>query len=157
MNLVAVSASVNATKGAGDAATWLPPANAYRCSYVARQVAVKAKYQLAVTGAERAAMVAVLSTCATTRGPTVAVPPLGGFPLYAAPTPAPPPKPSAKPSPRPLPTPTRTSTPQAPAPIHVVHPGAFCSPEGDLGHTTKDKLMRCSMKAGDTRARWRAA
>lgn len=157
LNLVAVSASVNAAKGAGDAATWLPPAKAYRCSYVARQVAVKAKYQLAVTGAERAAVVAVLTTCVTTRVPTVAVPALGGFPLYAAPTPAPAPTPSTKPTPRPAPRPTRTSTPQAPAPIRVVSPGAFCSPEGDLGHTKKGTLMRCSMKAGDNRARWRAA
>ncbi|OFE14331.1 hypothetical protein BA895_10105 [Humibacillus sp. DSM 29435] len=157
LNLVAVSASVNAAKGAGDAATWLPPAKAYRCVYVSRQVAVKAKYQLAVTGAERNAMVAVLTSCATTRVPTVAVPPLGGLPLYAAPTPATAPKPSTKPTPRPTSTPTRTSTPQAPAPIRVVSPGAFCSPEGDLGRTKKGTLMRCSTKLGDARARWRAA
>ncbi|MDN5765588.1 MAG: DUF1524 domain-containing protein, partial [Humibacillus sp.] len=157
LNLVAVSPSVNAAKGAGDAATWLPPAKAHRCTYVARQVAVKAKYQLAVTGAERNAMVAVLTTCATIRVPTVAVPPLGGFPFYAAPTPTAAPKPSAKPAPRPVPKPIRTATPQSPAPVQVVHPGAFCSPEGDLGHTRKGTLMRCSMKTGDSRARWRSA
>ena len=40
-------------KGDGDAATWLPPNRAYRCAYVARQVAVKSRYRLWVTQAER--------------------------------------------------------------------------------------------------------
>jgi hypothetical protein len=44
-----------------------------------------------------------------------------------------------------------------PAPVQAVHPGAFCSPEGALGHTAAGTLMRCSIKAGDSRARWRAA
>jgi hypothetical protein len=159
LNLLAVSAGVNSAKGAGDAATWLPPAKAYRCAYVARQVAVKAKYQLAVTAAERSAMVAVLTSCATTRVPTVAVPKLGGFPLYAAPrlAPAPAPQPSAKPAPRPVPKPSPTSTAQAPAPIQGVHPGAFCAPQGALGYTSAGTLMRCTFKSGDIRARWRAA
>lgn len=165
LNLVAVSSSVNAAKGAGDAATWLPPAKAYRCAYVARQVAVKAKYQLAVTAAERAAMVAVLTTCAGTKTPTATVARLGGFPLYAAPTPVikATPTPSAKPTPRPAPAPipapvpTRTPTPQAPSPIQGVHPGAFCAPQGALGYTSAGTLMRCSFKSGDIRARWRAA
>ena len=52
LNLLAVDPSANRQKGDGDAATWLPPYKAYRCSYVARQVAVKAKYHLWVTRAE---------------------------------------------------------------------------------------------------------
>jgi hypothetical protein len=63
LELLAVKGSVNLQKGDGDAATWLPPRKSYRCSYVARQVAVKAKYRLWVTAAERDAMVRVLSTC----------------------------------------------------------------------------------------------
>jgi hypothetical protein len=157
LNLVAVSASVNAAKGAGDAATWLPPAKAYRCAYVARQVAVKAKYQLAVTAPERTAMVAILTTCASTKAPTATVAKLGGFPLYSAPTPKPSVKPSVKPAPQPAPKPTRTPTPQAPSPIQGVHPGAFCSPRGALGYTSAGTLMRCTFKSGDIRARWRAA
>ena len=46
----------NASKGDGDAATWLPPVKAYRCTYVARQVAVKRAYGLWVTSAERSAI-----------------------------------------------------------------------------------------------------
>jgi len=61
--LLAVDAGTNRSKGDGDAATWLPPNRSYRCAYVARQVAVKAKYTLWVTAAERDAMVRVLSTC----------------------------------------------------------------------------------------------
>jgi hypothetical protein len=54
---------VNLQKSDGDAATWVPPRRSYRCAYVARQVAVKAKYRLWVTSAERDAMARVLSTC----------------------------------------------------------------------------------------------
>lgn len=70
LNLQPTSAHLNRQKGDGDAATWLPPLKSYRCIYVARQVAVKAKYHLWVTSAERAAIVRILSTCPTLRAPT---------------------------------------------------------------------------------------
>ena len=63
MNLLAVAAAANRAKGDGDAATWLPPNKRYRCTYVARQVGVKAKYRLWVTSAERDAITRILSTC----------------------------------------------------------------------------------------------
>ncbi|MEU6538258.1 HNH endonuclease family protein [Streptomyces sp. NPDC047000] len=63
LNLLAVDASANRGKGDGDTATWLPPNTSYRCTYVAAQVAVKKKYGLWVTSAEKAAMKKVLSTC----------------------------------------------------------------------------------------------
>jgi hypothetical protein len=63
LNLLAVEGRVNQEKGDGDAATWLPPAREYRCAYVARQVAVKARYGLWVTEAERDAIAGVLSGC----------------------------------------------------------------------------------------------
>ncbi|MEW1951982.1 HNH endonuclease family protein [Terrabacter sp. NPDC080008] len=169
LNLLAVSGSANAAKGSGDAATWLPRNTAYRCSYVARQVAVKAKYHLSVTSAERAAMVRVLSTCATTTPPTATVAKLGGAPLYAVPTPktspspaAPPaPKPTSKPAPKPAPAPPPAPKPApkpaSPATVQGVHPGAFCAPQGALGYTVKGTLMRCTFKSGDIRARWRSA
>lgn len=62
LNLLAVAAGANRQKGAGDAATWLPR-SAYRCAYVARQVAVKAKYGLWVKPAEKDAMARVLGAC----------------------------------------------------------------------------------------------
>lgn len=63
LNLLAVDGPTNASKGMGDAATWLPPARASRCAYVARQVAVKRSYGLWVTRAERDAMRRVLAAC----------------------------------------------------------------------------------------------
>lgn len=77
LNLLAVDAGPNRGKGDGDTATWLPPDKGYRCAYVARQVAVKKKYEVWVTGAERDAMKRVLSGCPRQKlpgggGPTAA-------------------------------------------------------------------------------------
>jgi Protein of unknown function (DUF1524) len=63
LNLLAVGGGVNEGKSDGDAATWLPPQRSFRCAYVARQVAVKKRYGLWVTGAERDAVRRVLSAC----------------------------------------------------------------------------------------------
>ena len=63
LNLLAVDGPTNQAKGDGDSATWLPPNKRYRCAYVARQVAVKAKYRLWVTPAERDAIRRVLAAC----------------------------------------------------------------------------------------------
>ena len=65
LNLLAVQASANRSKGDGDTATWLPANKSFRCTYVARQVAVKGKYGVWVTAAERDAMTRVLATCPT--------------------------------------------------------------------------------------------
>lgn len=62
-NLQAVEGRVNQQKGDGDAATWLPPDRSYRCTYVSRQIEVKAGYGLWVTAAEKEAMERVLATC----------------------------------------------------------------------------------------------
>ena len=63
LNLLAVDAKLNRQKGDGDAATWLPPNKAFRCEYVARQVAVKTKYRLWVTEPEKVAITKILSSC----------------------------------------------------------------------------------------------
>jgi hypothetical protein len=63
LNLLAVDGPTNSAKGDGDAATWLPPNKAFRCAYVARQVAVKAKYKLWVTAAEKVAIQGILAKC----------------------------------------------------------------------------------------------
>ncbi|MBB5939172.1 HNH endonuclease family protein [Streptomyces zagrosensis] len=78
LNLIAVEASANRRKSDGDAATWLPVNKAYRCPYVARQVAVKKKYGVWVTRAEKDAMAQVLVGCPTT-----------ALPIGSAPTKAP--------------------------------------------------------------------
>ena len=63
LNLLAVDFSLNRQKGDGDAATWLPPLKSYRCDYVARQIAVKAKYGLWVTQPEKSAIIKLLEKC----------------------------------------------------------------------------------------------
>lgn len=63
LNLQATAGSLNQSKGAGDAATWLPPRKSYRCEYVTRQVQVKTEYELWVTEAERNAIAGILSSC----------------------------------------------------------------------------------------------
>ena len=69
MNLFAVKGRLNSQKGDGDAATWLPPLKSFRCTYVAQQIAVKAKYSLWVVAPEKAAMTAILAKCPTQKVP----------------------------------------------------------------------------------------
>lgn len=70
LNLLAVDSSANRQKGDGDAATWVPPDKGYRCSYVARQIGVKAKFGLTITPAEKEAMQRVLQACPQQSVPT---------------------------------------------------------------------------------------
>ena len=63
LELLAVKGSLNSQKSDGDAATWLPPRKSYRCAFVARQVAVKAKYGLWVTKPEKEAITRILAGC----------------------------------------------------------------------------------------------
>jgi hypothetical protein len=108
LNLLAASASANRQKGEADTASWLPSNKAYRCAYVARQVAVKKTYGLWVTSAERDAMMRVLTSC-----PLQAVPVGGTIPLAQEPAPAPVQTTTAAPPP---PPPVQTTQAPAPAP-----------------------------------------
>lgn len=63
LNLLAVDGPANQAKGDGDAATWLPSNKPFRCQYVARQIAVKRRYRLWVTSAEKDTMTRILSSC----------------------------------------------------------------------------------------------
>jgi len=63
LNLLASEGQANQNKGDSDASTWLPPNKDFRCQYVARQIAVKKKYHLWVTDAEKQASANVLEKC----------------------------------------------------------------------------------------------
>lgn len=63
LNLLAVDGPANQQKGDADAASWLPPNKSFRCQYIARQIAVKYKYNLWVTGAEKGAIESTLVKC----------------------------------------------------------------------------------------------
>jgi hypothetical protein len=64
-NLVAVSGSVNQSKGDKTPDEWMPPSAAYACSYGRIYVTVKAAYGLSVAPAERSALEKALATCDT--------------------------------------------------------------------------------------------
>jgi hypothetical protein len=69
LNLLAVDAAANRQKADSDAASWLPSNKAFRCAYVARQIAVKRRYRGWVTAAEHDAMKRVLAPCPRMRLP----------------------------------------------------------------------------------------
>jgi hypothetical protein len=172
IELLASDGPTNEGKGDDDASEWLPPAKAFDCQYVADQIAVKAKYKLWVTSAEQAAMRKVLATCPSQpvgagKRPTVKATPTqhtAPSPTHtvapathrAVPTHAPAPvthapAPTHKAYTPPPPAPARTT--QAPPAGAVVHPGAFCAPEGARGVTDKGTAMVCG-PASDGRNRW---
>lgn len=78
LNLEPVESRANRQKGDADAATWLPSNKSYRCHYVARQVAVKTKYDVWATQAEVAAILDVLAAC-----PGEPLPSAGDQPIIA--------------------------------------------------------------------------
>ena len=133
LNLLAVDGPTNESKGSGDAATWLPPVKTFRCTYVARQVAVKVKYGAWMTSGEKKAIENVLSGCPDQKLPqvkSVAV--------------------SAEPSA------TKAGSSGSGSAAGSVSAGAFCSPAGAKGVTDAGTAMVCSSKNGDP-ARWRSA
>ncbi|NKX56249.1 GmrSD restriction endonuclease domain-containing protein [Arthrobacter mobilis] len=73
LNLIAADGPANGAKSDSDAASWLPPNRGFRCRYVARQTAVKAKYGLWMTQAEHDAIARVLSSCPQEPVPSAAV------------------------------------------------------------------------------------
>lgn len=61
--LLAVTDNVNQEKGDDTPDEWLPPNSDYHCTYAAAWVAVKHKWELTVTGAEKTKLSSVLSSC----------------------------------------------------------------------------------------------
>ncbi|WP_242676784.1 DUF1524 domain-containing protein [Rhodococcus sp. ABRD24] len=80
-NLQAVDGPTNQAKSDADASAWLPPVQGYRCTYVARQIDVKAAYGLWVTQAEHDAMARELGSC----GATASIAPASAAPTFAPP------------------------------------------------------------------------
>ncbi|MET4050535.1 MULTISPECIES: DUF1524 domain-containing protein [unclassified Rhodococcus (in: high G+C Gram-positive bacteria)] len=113
-NLQAVDGPANQQKSDGDAATWLPSNNAYRCTYVARQVEVKAVYGLWVTQPEHDAITRVLSDCGA------AAPVAAPAPAPAAPAPVAPASAPIAPAPAPAPA-APAPLVEAPAPSSVYY------------------------------------
>ena len=70
LNLIAVDGPANIEKGDKDASDWLPW-EPYRCKYIARQIAIKYRYDLWVTESEHDAMKRVLQTCPSQQLPKI--------------------------------------------------------------------------------------
>jgi hypothetical protein len=145
LNLQATDGPTNQKKGDGDAATWLPPNKSFRCEYVARQISVKATYDLWVTQAEHDAMAGILGDCSGQLAPTSEKAPPSPEPVQPAPAPVAP----APVAPAPAPAPV------VPAPAGTITPGAFCSPTGAVGVSANGATYTCKPSATDTRSRWR--
>jgi hypothetical protein len=62
-NLLAVSPQANFDKAFRDAAGWLPPNQAFRCDFAARQIEVKTAYGLWLSAKEKKALAEVISRC----------------------------------------------------------------------------------------------
>ncbi|MFW2512234.1 S-layer homology domain-containing protein [Demequina sp. SO4-13] len=60
-SLIAVSASSNRSKSDRDPAEWMPPANAYHCTYATEWVLVKYRWGLSVDASEKSALSTYLS------------------------------------------------------------------------------------------------
>ena len=148
MNLEAIDSETNQDKGDKAADQWLPKSGSDACYYVSRQVALKYRYRLTVTAAEKDVMVRVLNAPDCEGGEWE--------PDDASYFKAPKPKPIGEPKPKPKPTPERSTEPEEPSQPSVrkgVHPGAFCSPAGARGVTSKGTAMVCK---GPGQPRWRA-
>lgn len=63
-SLNAITGTLNASKGDGDPADWLPPLSGVRCAYAIRWMKVKFRWGLSIDTAERSALARLLSgTC----------------------------------------------------------------------------------------------
>lgn len=60
-SLNAITGSLNASKGDGDPAEWLPPLVAARCAYAIRWMKVKFRWGLSIDATERSALARLLS------------------------------------------------------------------------------------------------
>ncbi|MFJ2028294.1 HNH endonuclease family protein [Streptosporangium sp. NPDC087985] len=58
LNLIPVYGKANEAKGGSGPASWLPPVRRVRCAYVVRFAQVAVKYDLPVTRADKATMLA---------------------------------------------------------------------------------------------------
>jgi hypothetical protein len=84
-SLVAVTSSVNRSKGDRDPADWLPPRSSARCRYVEQWVAVKLRWKLRIDAAEKVALTGLAAACAN-RTITVRVAPITSGPAPTQPS-----------------------------------------------------------------------
>jgi hypothetical protein len=72
--LIAVSSSSNESKSDKDPVDWLPPRVAFRCTYVAMWLEIKARWALTVDETERDTLSALAAGCPTTEAVLIRAP-----------------------------------------------------------------------------------
>jgi hypothetical protein len=132
--LIAVTLSTNRSKGDKDPSSWMPAKD--KCAYTDNWISIKTRYSLTIDLVESVKLNSLVKECG----------------IQVAEIPIPIPAPSESPQQTPAPTPSNTST-QTDA--KVVTPGAFCTPAGAIGQSSKGVLYTCKTSATDTRNRWR--
>jgi len=171
-SLIAVTDSVNRSKGDRDPSNWLPPNRGYWCEYLSRWVAVKARWGLSMDQSEAGRVRKLLQNdCATTA--IAPITPVGGAAPVTPTTTVPvrTGRPTATtvartvvPAITPASTPSTTPASSAPVPassssvadsgVAVSRPGAFCAPGGARG-TYNGRAYTCTTSPTESRNRWR--
>ncbi len=145
-------------KGASNAARGSRPNKSFRCTHVARQIAIKAKYHLWVNAPERDAIARILSTCPCQQLPTDAQ----ASTATTAPTVGSTvPRSAASPPPGVTPKPAASTTPAPAATGHVYCPnctaaraaGAASIHAGSQG-TPASSTVRVTVSPASSRTRW---
>jgi len=142
--LVAVSLSLNRSKGDKDVAQWLPAKGV--CLYVEAWITVKIKYALTADSKEMEVLQRYIIECDLSLLDLPTPTPSASIIESASPTPTP----SVAQSATPTPTPIATTSTQP-----TVSPGAFCSPAGATGVSKTGVSYTCKTSATDSRNRWR--
>jgi hypothetical protein len=94
-DLIAVSAHSNRSKGDREPQNWMPERAAYACTYEKEWVAVKWRWHLKVSAAERTYLARALSACGWPRVPRPSRPSITMRSTTTVPVPAPTPTPTA--------------------------------------------------------------
>jgi hypothetical protein len=134
--LVAVTLSLNRSKGDKDVSGWLPPFG--HCSYAESWIQVKVIYKLTVDPSEAETLLDLITSCGIT-----------GITIVNSSTQIHTPTLTPTPTSTPTPTPTATTT------SATITPGAFCSPAGATGRSSSGVTYTCKTSDNDSRNRWR--
>lgn len=150
--LNAVTSSVNRSKGDKDISRWLPKKNA--CVYLNACGGIKSKYNLTVDVDEAIVINKYNESC----GLGYQTQQLDSVDATSSPSVVDSQSPSNTPNVSTTPNPNPSSTvnvTESPSVLPTVTPGAFCTPSGAFGMSTKGIKYTCKTSATDTRNRWR--
>jgi hypothetical protein len=147
-SLIAVTGSVNQSKGERDLSNWLPPRSQDICRFVSDVVAIKAQWKLSMDPSEWGRAKNIL----TKNCPSATIAPWGSKTSSTSSGPVGTVAPGSSSS---------TST-TSPGSLPLVNPGSWCKPEGAFGTGAKNGASYICSKTkvtgepySDGRARWR--